>query len=441
MPKQSPTDPNASPDAAAPCDAATTNCPLPKTWVWDEPHTTDRDRFVNLPNAWDPARNGAEVELVGHVEPRVPGVTVNLNVISHADNYLEGQTASLSAATITSGANGVGKVTLTLPAYGGSRWKVGGKTATMASPAESGQLTVWRKVYYQTTDMASSPAPENLSLAHPADMISALQAAFDPVFFKLEAGTTSTATTPYQAHLTAAQRSSLETSLKAASVDNRSPFKMNIIMCDRADIVAENEYLEAATSANVSTLYFQKWTYETTVIHADYQKPDDSWAALTNVLTPADPSNPANQRVTATIPGFTAGSTVNIRIKYLYQRGNAGGWGGFSGGLFMCIGRQRRASASSPTGAELQQALTHEIGHNLGLVPPAAAWIDPDPRDAPYSVKHCGYKDSATPAQPRCVMWFMLGGSGARLRFCNSDRPNDCSHHLMRTAYNSLSWI
>lgn len=441
MPKQTPGDPSASPDASAACGDATATCPLPKTWVWDAPHTTDRDRFVNLPNAWDPANNGADVELAGHVEPRVPGVAVSLNLISHADNYLEGQTASLSALTITSGANGVGTVTLTLPAYGGSKWKVGGKTATMADPAVSGQLTVWRKVFYQTTDMANSPAPENLSLGHPTDMISALQAAFDPVFFKLAAGTTSSATTPYQSHLTAAQRSSLETSLKASSADNRSPFKMNIITCDRADIVAEAEWTSAATTAVVTSPPFQPWTYEDTVIHAQYQKADGSWDALTGVTTPADTTNPANRTVAATIPGFSAGSTVNVRIKYRYQRGNAGGWGGSSGGLFMCIGRQRRSSASVPSGAQLQQALTHEIGHNLGLVPGSAAWRDTDARDAPYSVKHCGYKDTATPAEPRCVMWFMLGGSGARLRFCSSDRPNDCSHFIMRTGYTSLSWI
>jgi hypothetical protein len=441
MPKQTPADPAAGPDAAAACGDTTATCPLPKTWVWDEPHTGDRDRFVNLPNAWDPANNGAEVELVGHVEPRVSGETVTFNIVSHADNYLEGQTASLSTVSITSGAKGVGKVTLTLPAYGGSKWKVGGKTSTMAAPAQCGQLTVWRKVYYQTTDMDSSPAPENLSLTHPSDMISALQSAFDPVFFKLAAGTKSTATTPYQAHLTADQRTSLEASLKTAAADDRSPFKMNIITCDRADIVAENEYLAAATSAHVETVYFQKWTHETTVIHAEYQKADGSWSNLSGVATPADPSNAANQRVTATIPGFTAGATVNIRIKYRYQRGNAGGWGGRSGGLFMCIGRQRRGSATSPTGAELQQALTHEIGHNLGLVPAAAAWRDTAARDAPYSVKHCGYKDAAPSTEPRCVMWFMLGGSGARLRFCASDKPDDCSHFLMRTAYTSLSWI
>jgi len=441
MPKQTPASPSAGADAASPCDATTAECPLPKVWVWDPPHTGARVRFVNLPHDWDPANNGADVEMAGHVEPRVAGETVTFNLIGHPDNYLEGQTAALSTTTITTGANGVGKVTLTLPAYGGSRWKVGGRTATMAAPAQSGEITVWRKVFYQVTDMDSSPAPENLSLAHPSDMISALQAAFDPVFIKIAASTKSSASTPYQTHLTAAQRSTLESSLRTAAVDDRSPYKMNIVMCDRADIVAEQEWTAAATTADVATPYFQRWGHEPTVIHAQYQKSDGSWAPLSAVSTQAHASSTGQERVKATIPGFAAGSTVNVRIKYRYQRGNAGGWGGTTGTLFMCIGRQRRANAAKPTGAELQQALTHEIGHALGLVPNAAAWRDTDPRDAPYSLKHCGYKTAATPAQPRCVMWFMLGGSGARLRFCSSDRPDDCAHFLMRTSYTSLSWI
>jgi hypothetical protein len=423
-----------------PVGCPTQGCPLVK-WVWDDPHTKDRRQYVNLPADWDPAKNGTAVELVGHVEPRKSGETVTFSIIPNAGNEPDTGAASLSATSITTGDNGVGKVTLTLPHYGGAKFKVSGKTAPQDKPAESGELWVWRKVFYQKTDMANSPAPENLSLAAPGDMISALATAFDPVFFELEASEKSTATTPYQAHLTAAQRSALETSLRASAADKRSPFKMNIVMCDRADIVAEQEWTNANTAAAVQTPYFQRWGHETTIIHAQYQKSDGTWGNLSGATTAAHPSDASFECVSGTIPGFTAGSTVNVRVKYRYQRGNAGGWGGTTGTLFMCIGRQRRASASSPTGAELQQALTHEIGHALGLVPVGAAWHDPDPRDAAYSLRHCKYKDSATPAQPRCVMWFMLGGSGARLKFCNSDKPNDCAHYLYRTDYSGLSWI
>jgi len=423
-----------------PVGCPTAGCPLVR-WQWDDPHTTDRKQYVNLPADWDKPKNGTAVELVGHIEPRKAGETVTFAVANDPGNDAAANTASLSSSSITTDANGVGKVTLTLPHYGGAKFKVSGKTTPQDKPALSGELWVWRKVFYQKTDMANSPAPENLSLAAPADMISALATAFDPVFFELAASEKSTATTPYQTHLTQAQRSSLESTLRTGALDKRSPFKMNIVMCDRADIVGEQEWTNASTAAAVQTPFFLKWGYETTIIHAQYQKADGTWDNLSGAATAAHPTDASFEQVTGTIPGFAAGSTVNVKVKYRYQRGNAGGWGGTTGTLFMCIGRQRRASAASPTGAELQQALTHEIGHALGLVPVGAAWHDPDPRDAVYSLRHCKYKDTATPPEPRCVMWFMLGGSGARLKFCNSDKPDDCAHFLYRTDYSGLSWI
>ncbi len=279
----------------------------------------------------------------------------------------------------------------------------------------------------------------SISLAAPSDIISAFQNVFDRVFFKIVRGATHHSTTPYQAHLTASQRSSLESSLRSTVQDARSPFKMNIVMCDRSDIVAEQTWLNASTTANVQTPYFRKWPHEATVIQAQYQTTTGTWTDLTSVATPANPSNSEQIRVTATIPGFTTGSTVNVRIRYRYQRGTAGGWGGTSGTLFMCIGRQRRTNPRSPSGADLQQALTHETGHALGIVPNTASWRDTDPRDAPYSLKHCGYQDSSS--TPRCVMWFQLGGSGPRLSFCSSNAPNDCAHFLFRTDYSTISWI
>src|SRR5262249_46770699 len=165
----------------------------------------------------------------------------------------------------------------------------------------------------------------------PADTISAHARAFERVFFELEASEKSTATTPYQAHLTAAQRSTLEQSLRTAAVDKRSPFKMNIVMCDRADIVAETEYTNANTGAAVQTPYFLKWGYEPTIIYAQYQKADGSWDNLTGAATAAHPTDAKFEQVTGTIPGFAAGSTVNVKVKYRYQRGNAGGWGGTTG--------------------------------------------------------------------------------------------------------------
>jgi len=525
--------------SGSPTGGAAETCPETATWQWDPPHTTNRQQFVNLPAAWDPPNNGRTIDLRGHVTPRQAGVTVTFNLVPNAANEAGTPAASLSTLTTTSGANGEAGVRLTLPIYGGARFSVGGRTPGMASPAISGELTVWRKVFYHITEMESTvsavwscgerscpghegrrdccergvwhcnrtqppcpghsershrcaegtswtcgardcpghsqpfhkcrergavrpvwhcsirspacpghsshrhhcdPAP-NLSFAAPAGMVTELQASFDPVFIKFAPGTTYHGTTPYRAHLTYEQRTALENSLRPEVQDNRSPFKMNIVLCDKADIVAEQEWSNGATSAQVRTPPFQEWPHQATVIRAQYQSSTGAWSDLADVHTERDPAHSDQICVVATIPGFAAGATVNVRIGYRYQRGNAGGWGGTMGTLFMCIGRDRRANPATPTGADLQQALTHETGHALGLVPNAASWRDTDPRDAPYDLKHCGYLTTGAIPEPRCVMWYMLGGAGARLRFCSSDAPNDCGHFLLRTDYSTIAWI
>lgn len=430
------------------------------TWVWDAPHTQDREQFVNLRRAWDP-HYGREVELVGHVEPRAAGQTVTFAAVPHAENDAETGAATLSAPTAVTAADGTARVRITLPFYGGSRFKVSGRTASMARAVESGTIRVWRKFFYHVTEMDPIPAnaaagrPHPTPLTAPADMITALSAAFTPVFIRFDRGTTHHSTTPYQEHLTAGQRRTLENSLKATVRDNRSPFKMNIVTIDKADIVAEPEFEVITADTVVRTPYFDRWTYEPTVRFAGFKRPSVApltpmartdpahpWTTLANVVEEVDPTNANRIRVKGEISGpWAPGTQFHVLIQYRAQRGTAGGWGGTEGTLFMCIGRDRRANPATPTGAQLQQALTHEIGHALGLVPTGAAWRDTDPRDNAYSLRHCGYRTAAPAREPRCVMWFMLGGSGERLRFCELSRPSNCGHHLRKTDYASARWI
>jgi hypothetical protein len=333
-----------------------------------------------------------------------------------------------------SDADGTVHVTVVFPLSGGARIKVRGMTQFMAAPAMTKTITVWRKVFYQVTEMGA--APDGTRFHPPPGMIAALQRAFDPVFIELAPGTKMTATTPYRPHLTAAERRAIETALSGSSVDDKSPFKLNIVMIDAADIVAEQEEQKVTDGARTETKPFIKWRHEPTVIRAEFENITGVWLPLENVAVVDLPDGYA--KVTGEVPGPLA-AFVRVRIKYRFQRGFAGGWGGQEGTIFMCIGWKRRSSPSAPGAADLQQALTHEIGHALGLLSPAAPWHDPDPRDSGYSLRHCGHKTSAS--EPRCVMWYMLGGSGDRLRFCKSNAPDDCAYFLLRADLSQLKWI
>jgi hypothetical protein len=421
-------------------------------FVWDAPYTSALKQYVNLPKAWD-KQNGKEVELEGHVEPRDSGIQVTMNLLPDATNDSHAGAASLGSTSVTSGGEGKVKVKLTLPVFGGAKFKVGGKTRWMDKPEESGPVVVWRKFYYQVTEMRD--APDGTKFAAPADMISALKGAFDPVFIELAPGTRSQMQTDYKAHLTNAERWTLENSLKSASRDNRSPFKMNIVLVDAADIVGEQEYAaNDVTAETVSVPVFSKWKHEDTILTIQHQvipapppvaspataappAAAPAWQTLPTTAATVNDLPADTATITVRLPARLPGQKSNVKVKYRYRRGAAGGWGGTTGTLYMCIGPQRRASAASPTGAELQQALTHETGHALGLVNPSASWIDPDPRDSGYSLRHCGHK---TGTEPRCVMWFQLGGSGARLRFCTDD-PDGCAHFLLQSDCSGIQWI
>jgi hypothetical protein len=399
-------------------------------FTWDQPFS--QRQWVNLPRKWGVVAFGEVATLSGHVEPRAAGQTVTFTLLPDPANPPEASGAVLETTTATSDAEGKVQVELLFPKYPGAKFKVAGKTASMAAPVESEPITVWRKVYYQITEMA--PAPDGRRFNPPPDLISALEGAFNPVWIELAPGTMSTATTPYKAHLTAAERWTVENNLKASSADNRSPFKMNIVMIDSADIVAELTWNAMRTGPQVETPEFPKWLHEETVLSAVYQPSPGQWAPLSNVRVVDLLQGKA--KVVATIPGPVSGP-LEVQIRYRSQRGNGGGWGGTTGTVFICIGLMRRFGQTID-GSALQPTLTHEIGHALGLVPSTAPWHDPDPRDKDYSPRHCGNK---TAGEPACVMWYVAGGPGVRTRFCGGNAPNDCTHFLLRADLSKTHWI
>jgi hypothetical protein len=400
---------------------------------WDQPFS--QRQWVNLPRQWGVVAFGEVATLTGHVEPRAAGQAVTFTLLPDPSNPPEASGAALETTTALSDAEGKVQVEMLFPKYPGAKFKVAGKTASMATPVESEPITVWRKVYYQITEMA--PAPDGRRFSPPPNMIGALESAFNPVWIELAPGTKSTGTTPHKAHLTAAERRSLEKSLKPSSVDNRSPFKMNIVMVDSADIVATGEWNAMRAGPEVETPPFPKWPHEATVISAEYRPPfgGGQWAPLTNLQVVDLQRGLA--KIVATIP-VPFPLPAQVRIRYRYQFGNGGGWGGADGTVFICIGLMRRFG-QNPDATFLQPTLTHEIGHALALVPTTAPWLDPDVRDKDYSLRHCGNKTTA--GQPSCVMWWEGGGAGVRTHFCSGNSPNDCKTFLLRSDLSTIRWI
>lgn len=401
-------------------------------FVWDQPFS--QRQWVNLPREWGVVAFGEVATLSGHVEPRVSGQTVTFALLPDPANPPEAAGAALEPATAVSDGEGKVQVEMLFPKYPGAKFKVAGKTASMAAPVESEPITVWRRVYYQITEMA--PAPDGRRFDPPPNMIAALENAFNPVWIEMAPGPKNTATTPYKAHLTAAERWSVECNLKPSSVDKRSPFKMNIVMVDSADIVAERNWEVFSTGPLIETDAFLRWPYEPTVISTGYEQSPGVWAPLADAQIIEVPAK-GKIIVRATLPGNHP-TPVRAFIRHRYQRGNGAGWGGTTGTIFICIGLLRRLGDNTDA-AYLQPTLTHEIGHALGLVDKTAPWHDPDIRDQEYSLRHCGSKDAG--GQATCVMWWQGGGAGIRTQFCSGNPPNDCKHFLLGADLSTIRWI
>jgi hypothetical protein len=208
---------------------------------------------------------------------------------------------------------------------------------------------------------------------------------------------------------------------------------MNIVLIDTADIVAEYSWSKASLGPHVETDPFTLWPHDPTVLWTGYEQSPGLWAPLVDVQV-VDLKD-GRHKLTATIPGQHR-SPVQYRIDFRCQRGLAGGWGGPTGTVFLCMGRRLRAG-TTVSGSQLQPTLTHEIGHALRLVQSTSPWHDPDPRDS-GSLRHCGRTDAAK--KPLCVMWWTSKSCDAK-QFCTGNPPNDCTHFLLNADLSAIRWI
>jgi hypothetical protein len=398
-------------------------------FVWDR---VGERQWVNLPAEWGPDC-GRRVTLVGHIEPRDSGREITFRLLPDAANPHQGARAELSSATARSDADGVVKLDVELPIYGGARFQVSARTVR-GQFVPSPPITVWRRIYYQLTTM--EPAPDGRRFDLPRGLMESLRERLAAVFIDLQPGAVASATTPYLPNV--GTDPDLAMTAKAAVKDDRSPFKLHIVAIDMAEARrAQTDKIYA--SAQIQTKPFLKWR------HGEIIRP--AWATFTTQEDPGHPQELEDLQVldrpegkaviTARIP-HPHSWKVLVRLSYWIQAGPSPlGWGGTDGALRVCVGYTRKLYPEHEAVPVLCHIMIHEIGHAFGLVPASASWRDPAARDENYNPKHCHHMHPD--GSPECVMWFRV--RGAPHNFCTSHEPHNCTHYLRAADLSKVKWV
>jgi hypothetical protein len=396
-------------------------------FVWDR---VSERQWVNLPAQWGPDC-GRQVTLVGHVEPRAAGRKVTFRLLPDAANPTRHARAELASVTARSQDDGVVKVDVVLPIYGGACFQVSARTVNGPS-VPSPPITVWRRIYYQLTTM--EPAPDGRRFDVPPGLIEALRERLAAVFIDLQPGTVASGTTPYLKNV--GMEPEYVAITRAARKDDRSPFKLHIVAVDNAESFRVNNK-KIYASAQVDTHPFLKWKYGPTIESATFTTQDepDNPKPLDDiqVLDLFD----GKAIITARVP-HPHPWKVLVRLKYRMGNPTPIGLGGPGGVLRICVGYMREHYADPEILPLLCHVMLHEIGHAFGLVPKAAPWADPDPRDEGYEVIHCRHVQDD--GSPECVMWFKARRSGIG-HYCTSHEPLNCAHYLRAMDLSQVKWI
>jgi hypothetical protein len=339
--------------------------------------------------------------------------------------------AELASATARSDSDGVVRLDVELPIYGGASFQVSARTVS-GPLVPSPPITVWRRIYYQLTTM--EPAPDGRRFDVPAGLMDALRERLAAVFIDLQPGTRANATTPYQENV--ATNAEYDAMASAALKDDRSPFKLHIVAIDNSESFRIMK-VKLYASAQIETKPFVKSKYVATMESATFatlEEPDNPKPLEdVQVLDQFD----GKAIITARVP-HPHPWKVLIRLKYRSAEPTPIGRGGPGGVLRICVGYMREHYAVHEILPLLCHVMLHEIGHAFGLVPKTASWADPDPRDQGYEVIHCRHIEGD--GSPECVMWFKArrGGIG---HYCTSHEPHNCAHYLRSLDLSKMEWI
>lgn len=342
-----PSNPTAGSDAATSCDAATQSC----------------QQYVNLPDE-EGTTNGPNAFYKGHIEPRTPGIAVAFTVIPNPDNENAAAAASPNPGSANTNELGEASVRLGPLQHGGLKFKVGGKTDSMADPVNSGEVVVWRKIDYTLTCMLRPDGSNYSNRVTEATLISE----YNKAFIELNR-VGAQATTVHEPLVEQdASRTWARARLPAVAV-RKLDFGLIDTLAKGAPIAFTREYNPAPFDFFTTTFGGSSWTFDISskaawLDSAVYYDSNDPGASHDISGQVSLTRSGLNFALAVDLSAVVAGGVPLNRIRVVLQMKKRGFLSGLSWGPVTLVAmRWREAGYAGQEGDATMHTMLHEAGH------------------------------------------------------------------------------
>ncbi len=299
----------------------------------------------------------------------------------------------------------------------------------------TGSYTVWRKFWYQVTEMKDSSGTGSV-FSLPAPVTSAFESGYLTVFIEFhEVAPRNNAN--YVANLAddAARAAAAKPHFTA---DARIPFKAHIMTVDYSGTGSEEKSVADTMTGTAWTSadWFLVWRLDAGTlpwkVSAQYQAAGSkTWTDIPDsaINTHTDPAKKGFKRIKLDFSSGpvkpSAKAPVKIKLKIKCAGPNiALGWGGGDHHLYLCTGALHDIETSSDWDLIQRSDCVHEIGHALGLVNLAPNAAGAQSWEDTAHANHC-----IKPATS-CAMFWM--SSTTRLTTFHLDGGKGCHDYLRR---------
>ena len=302
----------------------------------------------------------------------------------------------------------------------------------------AGSYTVWRKFWYQVTEMEDGKGGK---LSLPAAVTNAFEAGYKTVFMEFtEVSPRNKATHVWNLKDGAARDAAAKPHF---TVDSKCPFKAHIMTIDHSEPGPKLVTLPSIALTGpkwVSLVEHLLWwdgsgsmPWKVSAKYRTTKPTPGAWTDIPDscISVSANSAKPGFYKIisdfSSTAVKPTAAAPVEIQFKINTNPLTAQGWGGGSHHLFLCTGFVNGYYVSGDRDPMQESDSVHEIGHALGLVnlAPVGAGVD-------------GWEDSAHPNHcqkpaTQCAMWYMSQTN--RLTTFHLDGGKGCHDRLRRQDY------